>query len=108
MEPVAIGCKNWMLADLKGVLERVADHKVNKLDGLRQWNYLPETQVQDAYLLYRGLFIKNFLRYLAEKTLLLKTTNFRGITLELPRHRRDQISAYVRTARHLRETAQQV
>ena len=63
---------------LEGVLERVVDHKINKLDELRQWNYLPETQVQDAYLLYRGIFIKNFLRYLAEKTLLLKTTNFRG------------------------------
>ena len=63
---------------LTEILERVADHKINKLDGLRPWNYLPETQVQDAYLLYRGLFIKNLLRYLAEKTLLLKTTNFRG------------------------------
>jgi hypothetical protein len=28
--------------------------------------------------LYRAVFIKNLLRYLAEKILLLNTTNFRG------------------------------
>ena len=71
MKPVAIGRKNWMFAGsqrggnsmaiaftlietaklnkvnpkawLTWVLERVADHKINKLDELMPWNYRPET-----------------------------------------------------------------
>jgi transposase len=71
MKPVAIGRKNWMFAGsqrggnsmaiaftltetaklnkvnpkawLTWVLERVADHKINKLEELMPWNYRPET-----------------------------------------------------------------
>ena len=70
MKPVAIGRKNWMFAGsqrggnsmaiaftlietaklngvdpqawLTWVLERVADHKINRLDELMPWNYSPE------------------------------------------------------------------
>jgi transposase len=52
MKPVAIGRKNWMFAGsqrggnpqawLTWVLERIADHKINKLDELMPWNYSPE------------------------------------------------------------------
>ncbi len=71
MKPVALGRKNWMFAGsqrggkamaiaftlletaklnrvdpqawLTWVLERIADHKINRLDGLMPWNYAPET-----------------------------------------------------------------
>ena len=71
MKPVALGRKNWMFAGsqrggnsmaiaytlietaklnkvdpqawLTWVLERVADHKINRLDELMPWNYSPET-----------------------------------------------------------------
>jgi hypothetical protein len=71
MKPVAIGCKNWMFAGsqrggnstaiaftlietaklnkvdpqawLTWVLERIADHKIDKLDELMPWNYSPDT-----------------------------------------------------------------
>ena len=77
MKPVAIGRKNWMFAGsqrggnsmaiaftliktaklngvdpqawLTWVLERVADHKINRLDELMPWNYSPEVQPPDAY-----------------------------------------------------------
>ena len=70
MKPVAIGRKNWMFAGsqrggnsmaiaftlietaklnkvdpqawLTWVLQRIADHKINKLDELMPWNYCPE------------------------------------------------------------------
>ena len=70
MKPIAIGRKNWMFAGsqrdgnsmaaaftlietaklnkvdpqawLTWVLERIADHKINKLDELMPWNYNPE------------------------------------------------------------------
>ena len=70
MKPVAIGRKNWMFAGsqrggnsmaiaftlietaklngvdpqawLTWVLERVADHKINRLDELMPWNYSPK------------------------------------------------------------------
>ncbi len=70
MKPVALGRKNWMFAGsqrggkamaiaftlietaklnkvdpqawLTWVLERVADHKINKIDELLPWNYCPE------------------------------------------------------------------